>query len=82
MSIRILTEMLEEEMDAGHLARRNPEAVARILIGSTWYFVFLGLVSDKPSGLDEDTFVEELARVVFGDANPARDPRGKRRAHR
>lgn len=81
VSIRILAEMLEAEMDAGHLAWRNPEAVARILIGSTWYFVFLGLVNDKaPSGLDEDSFAEELARVVFGDVDPARGPSGKRRA--
>jgi AcrR family transcriptional regulator len=82
-SIRTLTEMLEKEMDAGHLARRNAEAVARILIGSIWYFVFLGLVRDKaPSELDEDTFLEELARVVFGDVDPARKRHGKRRARR
>ena len=38
VSIRILAEMLEEEMNAGHLVRQNPEAVARILIGSIWDF--------------------------------------------
>jgi hypothetical protein len=82
-SIRVLSEMLEEEMNAGHLARRNPEAVARILTGSTWYFVFLGLMRDKALiGLDEDTFAEELARVVFGDLDPARELHGKRRALR
>jgi AcrR family transcriptional regulator len=83
ISIRVLAEMLREEMDAGHLARRNPEAIARILIGSIWYFVFLGLVSEKaPSELDEDTYVEQLARVVFGDMDPARGTPGKRRVRR
>ena len=83
VSIRILAEMFEEEMRGGHLAQRNAEALARILIGSVWYFVFLGLVSDKaPSGLDEDTFVEELARVTYGDVNPARGLSAKRRVRR
>jgi AcrR family transcriptional regulator len=80
VAIRTVAEMLEAEMGAGYLATRNAEAVARILIGSIWYYVFLELVLGKKSGsLDEDTFVEDLARVVFGDMDSARGPRAKRR---
>ena len=83
VAIRTLAEMLNEEMDAGHLARRNPEAMSRVLIGSIWHYVFLGLVLDKSSGgIDEDTFVAELARVVFGDLDPARGPTDQRKARR
>jgi AcrR family transcriptional regulator len=71
VAIRALTDLLEEEMLAGHLVRREAGAVARILIGAVWHFVFLGHVFKKPSaGFDEDTFVSELARMVFGDLNP------------
>lgn len=83
VAIRTLAAMLNGEMDAGHLARRDPEAISRVLIGSIWYYVFLGLVLDKSSGgLDEDTFVAELARMVFGDLDPARGPTDQRRARR
>jgi hypothetical protein len=84
VSIRSLAEMLEEQTDAGHLARRKPEALARILMGSTRYFVFLGLVRENapPSALDEDTCIEDLTRVVLGDVDPSRAPRRKGKARR
>jgi AcrR family transcriptional regulator len=83
IAIRTVAKMLQEEMDGGHLAPRNAEAVARIVIGSVWYFVFLGHVFNKMrGGVDEDTFAEELARVVFGDLDPARKSRGKVKAGR
>jgi AcrR family transcriptional regulator len=83
VSIRTLAEMLQEEMNAGYLEPRNAEAVARIIIGSIWYFVFLGVVFNKArGGIDEDTFVGELARVVFRDVDPAPGSRGRRRAGR
>jgi AcrR family transcriptional regulator len=82
VSILTLAEMLQEEMDAGHLAPRNAEAVARIVIGSIWYFVFLGVVFNRArAGIDEDTFVKDLARVVFGDVAPARGSGRTRRAN-
>jgi AcrR family transcriptional regulator len=78
-AIRVLADMLEEEMDAGHLVRRDAEAVARIICGSIWHFVFVGHVFKKANaGYGEDTFVEELARMVFGDLDPARGARGKK----
>ena len=83
VAIRAAAELLQAEMDAGHLASRDAEAVARILIGSVWYFVFLGLVLDKPSaGYDEDTFYAELARTLFADLDPKRGSRSKPRARR
>ncbi len=83
IAIRTVADMLQEEMDGGHLAPRNAEAVARILIGSVWYFVFLGHVFNRVrGGVDEDTFVEELARAVFGDVDPARGARHKIKARR
>jgi hypothetical protein len=53
------------------------------MIGSVWYFVFLGIILKKPkNSFDEDTFVEELARAVFGDVDPARGGVGKRKGRR
>lgn len=80
VAIRAVARKLEAEMNAGHLMRRNAEAVARILIGSIWYYVFLEVVLDKArGGIAEDRFVKDLARVVFGDVDPARDSRTKRK---
>src|SRR5882724_3311211 len=82
VAIHTFAELLEREMDAGHLVRRNAEAVARIVTGSVWYFVFLRVLLNKPGGgIDEETFVEELARMVFADLDPAR-PRTPRRPRR
>jgi AcrR family transcriptional regulator len=72
VAVRTLAAVLEEEMARGHLVRRRAEAVARILVGSVWHFVFLRLVFEEARGIDEDTFVEELARMVFADLDPSR----------
>ena len=83
VAIHTLAEKLQAEMDAGHLAQRNAEGVARMLIGTIWYFVFLELVLNKKGGgFDEDTLVEELARAVFTYVAPAQGPRTKRLARR
>jgi len=80
VAIHTLAAMLQEQMDAGHLAQRNAEAVARTIIGSLWHFVFLEIVFDKARGrLEGDTFMDELARVVFGGIDPAHAPDGNRR---
>jgi AcrR family transcriptional regulator len=80
VAIHTFAELLEREMDAGHLVRRNAEAVARIVTGSVWYFVFLGVLLDKPGGgMHEDAFVDELARMVFADLEPARARTQRRR---
>ncbi|MGA2450491.1 MAG: helix-turn-helix domain-containing protein [Polyangiaceae bacterium] len=82
-SILTLAEMLQEQMETGHLAPRNAEAVARILIGSIWYFVFMQVVFSKArGGIDEQSFAGELARVVFRDVDPGRGSRGRRKAGR
>jgi AcrR family transcriptional regulator len=71
VALRAIAAMLEHEMDAGHLARRNPEAVARIMTGATWYFVFLELSVERANRrFGDDTFVEELARLIFADVAP------------
>jgi len=76
VAIHAVAAMLEREMDAGRLARRNAEAVARILVGSIWYFVFLEVALGKGRGrLDEDTFVNELARAIFADLAPRKPKR-------
>ncbi len=83
VAIHTFAELLEREMDAGHLVRRNAEAVARVVTGSVWYFVFLGVLLNRPAGgIDEDTFVEELARMVFADLDPARPRTARRRTRR
>jgi AcrR family transcriptional regulator len=83
VAIRTFADMLEAEMKAGRLARRNADAVARIVLGAVWYFVFLELVLDKKrAGTDEDTFVGELARQVFSDLDPTREPAVAKRKKR
>ena len=72
VAIRTLADMLQVEMDAGYLAQRDAEAAARVLFGSVWYFVFLGIVVGKASVADEDAFVAELARISFADLAPSR----------
>jgi AcrR family transcriptional regulator len=68
VALRTLGDMLHEEMKAGYLATRKAAAVAQVITGSVWYFVFLELVHGKAAGgTDEDTFARELARQVFAD---------------
>jgi AcrR family transcriptional regulator len=76
VAIRTLAEMLEQEMDAGYLVARDAPAIAQIITGSVWYFVFLELVlGDVAGAMDEDTFVKGLVRLVFADLQPPRKPR-------
>jgi len=84
VAIHALAERLQAEMDGGFLAPRNAEAVAYMLFGSMWYFVFLGLVLSraKSTVMAEDTFVEELAQAVFEYLDPANAPRRKHKARR
>jgi hypothetical protein len=83
VAIHTLAEMIEEEMSAGHLAARDALAVARIITGSVWYFVFTELVfGDAAGAQDEDAFVQALARLVFADLKPSRKPRARRKARR
>ena len=69
VAIRALAAKFQEAMEGGHLPSRNPEALARIVIGSLWYWVFLGHVLPRQrAAFDEDTLVEELADVAFAGA--------------
>ena len=73
----------------GHLARRNALAIAQTITGAASYFVFLEHVSDaSAAATDEDTFLHELARLLFTDLKRHRKaarptgspPRSKRTA--
>lgn len=78
VALRTLAELLEAEMAAGYLATRDAAAIAQTLTGSAWYFVFRELqLGDVPGVLAEDTFVQELARLVFSDLQPAKKPPAK-----
>lgn len=66
VATRVVAAMLREEMDAGRLTKRDPEAIARILAGSTWYYVFLGTLAPN-NGMSEDHFVKQLARLLHAD---------------
>jgi AcrR family transcriptional regulator len=80
VAIRTLAELIEAEMKAGYLAVREAPAVAQIITGAVWHFVFLELLLGKVArALDEDTFVRELARLVFVDLQPSRKPSAPRR---
>jgi AcrR family transcriptional regulator len=80
VAIRTLAELLEKEMEAGYLARRDAPAIAHVITGSVWYFVFLELLTgNAASARAEDAFVQELARLVLADLQPARKPRSRPR---
>jgi AcrR family transcriptional regulator len=71
IAIRTLGEMLQEEMDAGYLAARDAQAIAQIITGSVWYFVFLELLLGREEGaMTEDAFVQQLARLALSDLLP------------
>jgi hypothetical protein len=82
VALRTLSELLAQEMEAGYLAARDAPAMAQIITGSVWYFVFLELLLGKVAGaLPEHTFVRELARLIWADLEPpSRKPRAKRKS--
>jgi AcrR family transcriptional regulator len=77
VAINTLTELLETEMAAGHLTKRNARAIAQFMTGSVWYFVFFGLLVGSDATIDEDTFVKELSRLVFSDLKPPQEAAAK-----
>lgn len=80
VAIRTLGEMLQEEMDAGHLAQRDPQALAQILTGSVWYFVFLELLLGPGArAMSEDEHVQQLARLICADVLPAAPRKAKKK---
>jgi AcrR family transcriptional regulator len=82
VAIETLAGMLREEMAAGHLPTGNAEALAQIVTGSVWYFVFLDLLLGKTAEVDEDTLARELARRVVAEIELPRKPRTKMKARR
>ena len=82
VAIETLAGMLREEMAAGHLPSGNADALAQIVTGSVWYFVFLDLLLGSTGGIDEDTLARELARRVVIGLEPVRTPRAKKKARR
>ncbi|MEY4547101.1 MAG: hypothetical protein RL685_3296 [Pseudomonadota bacterium] len=78
VALRTLAELLEAEMAAGYLAQRDAAAIAQTMTGAAWHFVFLELQLGTPSGaMTEDTFVQQLARLVLADLQPAKKPPAK-----
>jgi AcrR family transcriptional regulator len=62
------TKLLERQMEAGTLQKRNAEVVARILIGSVWHYCFMEAALEKRNtDLRAETFVKELARLLHFD---------------
>jgi hypothetical protein len=82
VAIETLAAMLREEMAAGHLPPGNAEALAQIVTGSVWYFVFLDLLLGSAGDVDEETLARELARRVVAELEPARKPRPKKKTRR
>ena len=57
VAIRTLAEMLEQEMEAGYLVPRDARALAQLVTGAVWHFVFLELLLGKAGGtLTEGAF--------------------------
>lgn len=77
------TKFFERQIEGGSLEKRNPEIVARILIGSVWHFAFMEVALDsRNTGLTADAFVKELARLLHSDmSSRAKKPatKGRRR---
>lgn len=81
VAIRTLGEMLEEEMKAGYLAARDAQAIAHMITGSVWHFVFLELLLGRDGGaMTEDAFVQQLARLVLADLLPSPSRASKKEA--
>ncbi|HEU4578002.1 MAG TPA: helix-turn-helix domain-containing protein [Polyangiaceae bacterium] len=81
VAVETLAAMLREEMNAGHLPPGNAEALAQIVTGSVWYFVFLDLLLEQPGPVDPETLARELARRVLAELEP-RKARTKKKTRR
>jgi AcrR family transcriptional regulator len=65
-----LTSYFESEMQAGRVARRNPEVLARTFLGALQNYVFFEAFVGLPSPLSPDEFVGELVDNLWRGCAP------------
>jgi AcrR family transcriptional regulator len=72
-----VTKYFERQFARGGMKKRNPEIVARILIGSVWHFAFMEVaLGSRNTALAPAKFVKELARMLHSDLS--RTGKGKK----
>ena len=77
--VRAISAFFEAEMRAGRLTRRNPEVLARMLLGSVHHFCMSELFARDVGGLSLSSFAAEVVDVLLaaGDAGAASVPKGR-----
>jgi AcrR family transcriptional regulator len=82
--LRLTTAFFESQMRLGHIARHDPEILARVFLGSLLNYVFFELVmqahAQRP--LPEQTYLRGLVQLLFKGIEPRRDRRPRGRARR
>jgi AcrR family transcriptional regulator len=63
--VRAISAFFEAEMDAGRLRRRNPEVLARMLLGSLHHYCVSELVARDVGGLSLPSFAREVVDVLL-----------------
>ncbi len=63
--VRAMSAFFEAEIEAGRLARRNPEVLARMLLGSLHHYCMSELVARDVGGLSLSSFAGEVVDVLL-----------------
>jgi AcrR family transcriptional regulator len=63
--VRAMSTFFEVEMDAGRLRRRNPEVLARMLLGSLHHYCVSELVAQDVGGISLTDFAREIVDVLL-----------------
>jgi AcrR family transcriptional regulator len=63
--VRAISAFFEAEMDAGRLRRKNPEVLARMLLGSLHHYCVSELVARDVGGLSLPNFAREVVDVLL-----------------
>jgi AcrR family transcriptional regulator len=75
--VRAITAFFAAEMDLGRLRRKNPELLARMLLGSLHHFCVSELVARDVGGISLSDFAREVVDVLLADSAGAVESRGR-----
>jgi AcrR family transcriptional regulator len=72
-AVRAISAFFQAEMDAGRLSRKNPEVLARMLLGSVHHYCMSELFAWDVGGLSLSAFASEVVDVLLaaGGARPS-----------
>jgi AcrR family transcriptional regulator len=85
--VRAISAFFEAEMDLGRLGRKNPEVLARMLLGSLHHYCVSELVAQDVGGISLSSFAREVVDVLLaaevagarGEVGGAREAAVRRR---